>query len=61
MSQEIKNELKKLQSLQQKNDLEIDSYKNEIINNLKGITKDDIFTKKNKKSLWKRIKMVLGF
>lgn len=61
MSQEIENELKKLQSLQLKNDLDINNYKDEIIKDLKGLSKEDIVSKKNKKSIWTKIKMVLGF
>ena len=61
MSQEIENELKKLQSLQLKNDLDINNYKDEIIKDLQGLSKEDIVSKKNKKSIWTKIKMVLGF
>ena len=59
MSQEIENELKKLQSLQLKNDLEIEDYKKSLINEIKNFKKEDI-VKTKKVTLWKKIKMILG-
>jgi hypothetical protein len=39
---------------------EVDSYKNQLINSLKQINKEEIF-KEKKVTLWTRIKRTLGF
>ncbi len=40
--------------------MEVDRYKNQIINSLKQINKEELF-KEKKITLWMRIKRTLGF
>ena len=52
-------ELNLLQKSQQKSELEIEDYKQQLISEIKQWNKDDI-VKPEKKSLWKKIKTILG-
>lgn len=52
-------ELNLLQKSQQKNEQEIEDYKQKIISEIKQIKKEDI-VKVEKITLWKRIKTILG-
>ncbi len=42
-----------------KDKIELEKEKKDFINKIKGISKDDIITKPEKLTLWKRIKKVL--
>ena len=57
--QNVETELNLLKKSQLKNELEIEQYKSSIIDEIKGIKKEDIL-KTKKTTLWKRIKMILG-
>ena len=59
MSQNVETELNLLKKSQQKNELEIEQYKQSLISEIKGFTKEDI-VKTKKTTLWQRIKMILG-
>jgi hypothetical protein len=52
-------ELNLLQKSQQKSEQEIEDYKKKLISEIKQWKKEDI-VKPEKKSLWKRIKTILG-
>lgn len=43
-----------------KDDLEEKTYKEKIIRDIKGLSKEELFLKPKKLSLWERIKKVLG-
>ena len=42
-----------------KDQKELDKGKEKIIKEIKGLTKDDLFTKTKKLSIWKKIKIIL--
>ena len=43
-----------------KDDLDEKTYKEKIIRDIKGLSKEELFLKPKKLSLWRRIKKVLG-
>jgi hypothetical protein len=57
--QNLETELNLLQKSQQKNELEIEDYKNSLINEIKSFKKEDL-VKSKKLTLWQRIKIILG-
>lgn len=57
--QNLETELNLLQKSQQKNELEIEDYKNSLINEIKSFKKEDL-VKPKKLTLWQRIKIILG-
>jgi hypothetical protein len=62
MKQREQQILKWLQNEQKKDELEVKSSKQKIINELKGIKKEDMFKKEQeivKLTLWQRIKITL--
>lgn len=48
-----------LESEKSKDNLEINSYRNQIVSQFKSLKKEDIFPKKEKISLWKKIKLII--
>jgi hypothetical protein len=42
-----------------KDDMELESYRKKIIGEIRGVKKDEIFSKNKKMSLWERIKLVI--
>ena len=58
-NQNLETELNLLQKSQQKNELEIEDYKNSLINEIKSFKKEDLI-KPKKLTLWQRIKIILG-
>jgi|LakMenEpi03Aug12_release.lakeMendotaPanAssembly.Ray.scaffolds.fasta_scaffold513430_3 hypothetical protein len=59
MSQNVETELNLLKKSQQKNELEIEQYKQSLISEIKEFKKEDIL-KTKKTTLWQKIKMILG-
>lgn len=61
MSQTNENQrlLNWLESEKKKDNISEKKYKESIIKEIKKINKDDIFKKKNKLTLWQRIKRIL--
>jgi hypothetical protein len=57
-NQNLANWLEKSKNSDEK---EIETYKQKIINQIKDLTKEDIIEKKEKLTLWKRIKKALNF
>ena len=57
-NQNLSNWLEKSKNSDEK---EIETYKQKIINQIKDLTKEDIIEKKEKLTLWKRIKKALNF
>lgn len=57
-SQNLSNWLEKSKN---SDDKEIETYKQKIISQIKDLTKEDIIEKKEKLTLWKRIKKALNF
>jgi len=57
--QNLETELNLLQKSQQKNELEIEDYKNSLINEIKSFKKEDLI-KPKKLTLWQKIKIILG-
>jgi hypothetical protein len=58
-NQNLETELNLLQKSQQKNELEIEDYKNSLINEIKSFKKEDLI-KPKKLTLWQKIKIILG-
>lgn len=48
-----------LEKEKQKDKIDIESEKNKIIKDIKKISKDEIFSKPKKLSLWNRIKIII--
>ena len=59
MSQNVETELNLLKKSQQKNELEIEQYKQSLISEIKEFKKEDVL-KTKKTTLWQKIKMILG-
>jgi hypothetical protein len=57
-NQNLANWLEKSKKSDEK---EIENYKNQIINQLKGLSVDEIITEKKKITLWQRIRKTLNF
>jgi hypothetical protein len=55
----VETELNLLKKSQQKNELEIEQYKQSLISEIKEFKKEDIL-KTKKTTLWQKIKMILG-
>jgi hypothetical protein len=60
MSKQLKIDEDWLKKEQAKDKVFVDSYKQQMINSIKGLKKEDIIVIK-KYTLWKRIKKSLGF
>lgn len=52
--------LKWLEKQKVKDNLEIENYRKQIINNIKVINKDELFPKPKKKTLWQKIKILIS-
>lgn len=53
--------LKRFQESLIKDNLELETEKQKIINSFKGIKKSDLFPKKEKLTLWQKLRKILNF
>jgi hypothetical protein len=58
---ESQNLLNWLEKSKKSDEKEIETYKQKIISQIKDLNKEDIIEKKEKLTLWKRIKKALNF
>jgi hypothetical protein len=58
---ENRNLLNWLEKSKKSDEKEIENYKQKIISQIKDLNKEDIIEKKEKLTLWKRIKKALNF